>query len=1043
MAEITLAKSYSPSEHEPSVLEQWSAAGCFHAQPDDSGVPYSIFIPPPNVTAPLHLGHALNNTLQDILVRVARMRGMNAMWMPGTDHAGIATQTVVEKRLLMQGKRRSDFTREAFVAKVQEWKDEYESVILAQLRAMGASCDEKRTRFTMDPVCTAAVREAFFRLFQDGLIERGKRLVNWDPASQTALSDDEVEMEEVDGFFWYLRYPLEDGSGHVTVATTRPETMLGDTAVGVNPRDPRAAALRGKRVRLPIVDRIIPIIEDDYVVMPVELGGSPDDAKAKFATGFLKVTPAHDANDWEIGRRHGLEAINIMAPDGSISDRHGWNDVSQTAKPFVGLSREDARKAVVEWFTTHGLLEAVKPYRHSVGHASRSHVAVEPYLSDQWFVRVTDPRLAASALRAMDRQQFEGSIDSVAGQPRAGDGELKFFPARYARNFQHWHEGIRDWCISRQLWWGHRIPVWSRTFAAADAPLATQWTHRGAAEMRRVQADGHIDVFVCPPESLDAKLVPALTAAGFTQDPDVLDTWFSSALWPLSTLGWPAPARFGMEGMLEKFNPSAVLSTAREIITLWVSRMVMFNRYFLDGRLPFRSVFIHCIVQDGFGQKMSKSLANGVDPRDIIATHGADAMRFVLTQMSTATQDVRLPVDVLCPFTGEAFQPKTITIDSGHVVTAPTQACPTDPTKQMVTAYGVTSGLVTATAETPLARNTSSRFDIGRNFANKLWNASRFAMSQLQSAAPSATSSATPSVTPSATPSATPVIAVSPVDRWILARYTRMVRQLNAALAEYQFNPIADALYDFVWRDFCDWYLEAIKPTVKSDPVQQAILRAVMDGILRVMHPVMPFVTEVLWTPVSSIATAPVQGMDLPASKLAATARWPTPHASLDDASAIESFERAQSLVMAIRNLRGERKVNDRRRIILHAPKEIMSIVADGGGAVETLAGLERAALVDASARPADAVAFPFLGCELLVSGLVDAVDVDAERARLEEIIRDRERAASGFEGRLANAGYLAKAKPEVVVETRRMLAQVQADLVAARRALEVLSVNA
>lgn len=1023
MSEITLAKSYSPSEHEPSILARWQSAGCFHAQATGEGAPYAIFIPPPNVTAALHLGHALNNTLQDILIRVARMRGMNAMWVPGTDHAGIATQSVVEKRLAAQGKRRTDFTREAFVAKVQEWKDEYEAVILSQLKSMGASCDESRTRFTMDPVCTAAVREAFFRLFQDGLIERGKRIVNWDPVSQTALADDEVEMEEVDGFFWYLRYPLEDGSGHVTVATTRPETMLGDTAVGINPRDPRAAALRGKRVRLPIVGRVIPIVEDDYVVMPTAMGGDPSDAKAQFATGFLKVTPAHDANDWEIGRRHALEAINVLAPDASISDRHGWSDVSTEAKRFVGLSREDARTAIVAWFKGAGLLESVKPYRHSVGHSYRSHVPVEPYLSDQWYVRVTDPRLSASALRSMNPAQYDGVQVPSADGARAGDGELTFFPPRYARTFQHWHEGIRDWCISRQLWWGHRIPVWSRIFDAVDAPDASQWTARGAAEMRRTLPDGRVELFVCIPESLDASLVALLAESGFVQDADVLDTWFSSALWPMSTLGWPNPSRFGMDGMLETFNPSAVLSTAREIITLWVSRMVMFNRYFLNGRLPFRHVFIHCVVQDGFGQKMSKSLGNGVDPRDIIATHGCDAMRFVLTQICTATQDVRLPVDVLCPFTNETFAPTTLTTDSGQIVAAPIQTCPSDPARKMVTAFGASTGAATPTAEMPLARNTSARFDIGRNFATKLWNASRFALAQLGSA----------------TAPSTNVVAVSLADRWILARFTLTVQRIEESLAQYQFNPIAEALYEFVWRDFCDWYLEAIKPTVKSDPVQQAVLRSVMDGILRIMHPVMPFVTEVLWSAVQAAPTMSVHGLDLPASPLAAQARWPQPSATLNDAQAITSFERVQSLVVAIRNIRGERKVNDRRRIVLHATAEIARIIEQSGGIVETLAGLERVELVTQN-RPADAVAFPFTGCELFVSALAEALDVDAERARLESIIADRSRAVGGFEGKLSNPGYVAKAKPEVVEQTRRMLSEAQSDLAGARRSLELLA---
>jgi valyl-tRNA synthetase len=360
-SELQLAKAYTPADAETFAWSRWRDARCFHAEPTDAGAPYSIFIPPPNVTAALHLGHALNNTLQDVLTRYHRMKGMNTMWMPGTDHAGIATQSVVERRLLQQGKRRSDFTREQFIAKVQEWKDEYEATILSQLELMGASCDYDRVRFTMDPVCAAAVRAAFFKLFDDSLIYRGKRLVNWDPVSRTALADDEVEMEEVDGHFWYLRYPFEDGSGYVTVATTRPETMLGDTAVALNPKDPRAASVRGKKLRLPIVGRVIPIVEDDYVVMAVEQGGDPADTKAQFATGFLKVTPAHDPNDWEIGIRHGVAAINVMAPDASISDRHGWEDVSAEARAFVGLSREDARAAIVAWFKANGFLEGVKP----------------------------------------------------------------------------------------------------------------------------------------------------------------------------------------------------------------------------------------------------------------------------------------------------------------------------------------------------------------------------------------------------------------------------------------------------------------------------------------------------------------------------------------------------------------------------------------------------------------------------------------------------------------------------------------------------------
>ncbi|MHC4384186.1 MAG: valine--tRNA ligase, partial [Planctomycetota bacterium] len=629
-----LAKSYAPATAEPEVQARWDAAGVFHAVPTDAGEPYCIVIPPPNVTAALHIGHALNNSLQDVLIRYHRMRGFNTIWMPGTDHAGISTQTVVEKRLLQEHTRRADLGREQFVARVQAWKDEYEATIVEQLKAMGCSCDWERQRFTMDDVCARAVREAFFRFFRDGLVYRGKRLVNWDPVTQTALADDEVEMKEVDGHMWYLRYPVvPDGAGRddefVTVATTRPETMLGDTAVAINPRDPRAEALAGRRVRLPIVDRVVPIVADDYVVRTDDA----DNPMAGYATGFLKVTPAHDPNDWEIGNRHGLEVINILAPDGSISGDHGWRDIedpSPEATQLFGLSREDAREKVVEWFKQRGLLEAVRDYHHSVGHSYRSHEPIEPYLSDQWYVKVTDDQMRCEALRAQAPDQYEGTPPPRPdGSARQGDGELRFFPARYARTYQAWHENLRDWCISRQLWWGHRIPVWSR-FQATDPTLGPEAVAqkldehlaglRGsadecAAHQGEARPDGYwIHACVAPGhEACEQQLVED----GFEQDPDVLDTWFSSALWPISTMGWPQPEDFPETiGLLDAFNPSMVLVTARDIITLWVSRMVMFNRYFREGLPPFRHVYINSMIQDGHGQRMSKSLGNGVDPRD-------------------------------------------------------------------------------------------------------------------------------------------------------------------------------------------------------------------------------------------------------------------------------------------------------------------------------------------------------------------------------------------------------------------------------------------
>ncbi|MCH2162362.1 MAG: valine--tRNA ligase, partial [Phycisphaerales bacterium] len=1018
---------------------------------EDTEPPFCILIPPPNVTSALHLGHAFNNTLQDILVRHHRMRGARTLWMPGTDHAGIATQTVVEKRLLREGKRRTDFTRDEFIARVQAWKDEYEATIVAQLQEMGASCDFDRTRFTMDEVCATAVREAFYRFFEEGLIYRGKRLVNWDPLTRTALADDEVEMREVDGHMWFLRYPLSDGSGHLTVATTRPETMFGDTAVAMNPRDPRAEEFRGKTVRLPIVGREIPIVEDDHVVLPKAYAepGAEEDPKAEFGTGFLKVTPAHDPNDWDIGLRHDLPVVNVMAPDGSISDRHGFEDCSEEARAFVGMNREEAREAVVAWFKEHDLLENVRDYPHSVGHADRSHVPIEPYLSDQWYVRVRDDRFAGSALRAMSESQFEGSPPEA--QAAEGDGGLTFTPPRYAKTFQAWHENIRDWCISRQLWWGHRIPVWTREVEAdADqagleiarqarddgrdmAAIRSRWTEMGCAHAVRLGSEDMLEEHVCVPpqatlggrakeEVSEADIISQLEADGFVQDPDVLDTWFSSALWPLSTMGWPDPATFPAEipegsALLETFNPSSVLCTAREIITLWVSRMVMMNRFFLD-RLPFTNVYIHAMIQDGHGQKMSKSLGNGVDPRDIISSHGADAMRFTLAQMATATQDVRLPVDTVCPHSGEVFEPEFIRDSAGYLVAKPIQSSPKVKGKSMVSSYGAASGEAVPTEEMPLALNTSSRFDVGRNFCNKLWNAVRFALSNLEGAE-EATEDAGPQL----------------IDRWIIARLHRAMHTVEDAIGNYQFNVYADTMYELVWKDFCDWYLEGIKPTVRTNPAQQATLHAVLDSILRMLHPVCPFVTETLWPHLHKLdAGQGVAGITLPPADLCAVASWPSIACSVADDEAEAIFQRAQALVMAIRNLRGERQVKPSRKIRMHCPPEILELVNSAQGVIETMAGI--GSVEGDVDPPSDAIPIAFEGGRIMLSDLVDAVDMDKERARLAKVIEQKAKQVEGLARRLDNPNYVQKAKPELVEETRRMLEEAKKDHAAAEAAL-------
>lgn len=1053
-----LPNSFDSAAAEASVSSRWDAASAFHADPtSESHVgAYSVVIPPPNVTAALHLGHALNNTLQDVLVRYHRMTGHNTMWMPGTDHAGIATQTVVEKRLLNDGVKRLELGREKFIEKTQEWKEEYEATILSQLKSMGASCDFDRTRFTMDEVCATSVRHAFYQLFADGLIYRGKRLVNWDPATQTALADDEVEMEEVPGHMWYLRYPLADGSGHVTVATTRPETMFGDTAVAVNPDDPRAAGLQGKSVRLPIVNREIPIVEDDYVVMP-----DPDssEAKAQIATGFLKVTPAHDPNDWDIGLRHDLAVINVMGPDASITDQYGWEDASADCGPFLGLSREDARTAVVDWFEANGLLEEVREYSHSVGHSYRSHVPIEPWLSDQWYVRVTDDRLRGAALRAQHPDQVTNLESKFTAGTEAGDGGLQFFPVRYARTFQTWHENLRDWCISRQLWWGHQIPVWSLTRALADcpanvvtasesvpigeaAPVTSVWTASGAAHTaRRLNAEEIVENVCVPADTTlqrlersdssmdEAALVAALEADGYVRDPDVLDTWFSSGLWPMSTMGWPYPEDFPEQfpngaALVDTFNPTSLLSTAREIITLWVSRMVMFNRYFMDGQLPFADVFIHAMVQDGHGQKMSKSLGNGVDPRDIIFSHGADAMRFTLVQMTTDTQDVRLPVDMVCAHSGEMFTPEFITTSAGHLVAAAEQVSPTDPSKKMVSAYGVAVGAISPSSDAPLARNTSSKFDLGRNFSNKLFNAVKFALNRLENAAD---------------PGAPVDISTARfADRLIVSRLQETIGKLDAATANYQFNVYADTLYDFIWRDVCDRYLEAVKPTIDDSPDQQVILGAVLDASLRLMHPVCPFITESLWPYVSAARVGSIAGLDLPPNELLTTAAWPTADAGLGDPAIGYAFERVWNLITQIRQVRSQQQVKPRKQIILHAPAAVTELITSADGLVETLAGIARVHPAEDGPPPVSSP-LVFEGSQLFLSGLADEVDLDAERARLTDRIAALTNQIGGFNAKLSNDGYLNGAPPHMVQETRNLLAAAEADLEAAQTALDGL----
>jgi len=1014
-----LSTVYEPAI-EAAAIEIWQKGNYFAADSVSDKESYAIVIPPPNVTAALHLGHALNNTLQDVLIRFRRMQGFNTLWMPGTDHAGIATQTVVEKRLLSEeGRRRTDFEREEFVARVREWKDEYEKQIINQLKSMGCSCDWERTRFTMDEMCAKAVRANFFKLFKDGLIYRGKRLVNWDPATQTVLADDEVEHETVNGFFWYMQYPLEeaveiDGKtvDHVTVATTRPETMLGDTAVAMNPSDRRAKYLVGKKVRLPIVGRLIPIVADEHVVLP-----NPDseDEKAKYSTGFLKVTPAHDPDDWQIGLRHELDVINVMAPDGSISDKHGWEDADEPeAQNLLGMDRFEAREAIVEWFRQENLLEDIREYAHEVGHSYRSHVPIEPYLSDQWYVAVKKP-IAHLAEKFGERMIDDTDIpaNSLAGLALKPvlDGRVKFTPDRYTSTYKNWLENLRDWPISRQLWWGHQIPIWYLSWGVQVSGTNdyiwnekevlghfNQWLIEADLKddidiqldsencailicTRNEKADAMLrelsDVLVSADREKDEKygerypIGPHLCQMilSMERDPDVLDTWFSSALWPFSTLGWPDET-----DTLKTFYPGDVLCTAREIITLWVSRMVMMGQYCV-GDIPFKDVYIHAMIQDGKGRKMSKSLGNGIDPLVAIDSHGADAMRFTLASMTTDTQDVRMPV-------------APMELPDGRTV------------------------------------NTSPKFDIGRNFCNKLWNASRFAMMNLEGTDASKFDKEKLAIT----------------DKWILSRLGRCIAEVTSELDEFKYNEPLNTIYRFFWNDFCDWYLEWVKPRMQDEadkPIAQNVLAFVLDRTLRLLHPFIPFITEGIFQGLNELAPErKLKGIcESGQSDALIAASWPERLDGFicDDVEA--QVEIIQGVIRVVREVRNQYGISpkDRLAVSVAGPVKATSVIDGNSELLCHLAGLGALTAGENIEKPKNASAS--LSGELQIY-VHDVVDVEAERKRL---MKQKELLANGIrsaEGKLGNDNFVSRAKPEVVEKTRQTLKELSEQMEALEKHL-------
>jgi valyl-tRNA synthetase len=927
-----LPKQYDPQAAQARWYDFWIEKGYFHADPASGKPAYSIVIPPPNVTGALHLGHALNNTLQDILIRWRRMQGFDALWMPGTDHAGIATQAVVEKRLLEEeNKTRHDLGREALVGRIWAWKDEYEKRILSQLRLMGCSCDWDRTRFTLDDVCARAVRETFFRLFQAGKIYRGKRLVNWDTHLRTAVADDEIYYEDIQGQLWTIAYPVVGSSTGqaLHVATTRPETMLGDTAVAVHPEDPRYKALIGREVTLPLTGRTIPIIGDAILVDP------------KFGTGCVKVTPAHDPNDYQTGLRHRLPMINLLNPDGTFNENAG--------EKYARLDRRTVRKRVVEDLEAQGLLIKVEPYATRLNFSDRSKTPIEPYLSDQWFVRMGDENDGTPGLA-------QSAMDAVTS------GRIKVHPERYAKSYLDWLGEKRDWCISRQLWWGHRIPIWYAP-EASEEDLRRAFAGRADVAWRPAESGGWL---ICARTDLAADaLGPRFT---LVQDPDVLDTWFSSALWPHSTLGWPESTP-----ELKKYYPTSVLSTARDIITLWVARMVIFGQFNM-GDVPFHNVFIHPVIQDGKGQRMSKSAGNGIDPVDIIDLYGADALRFTLALSATETQDLRMPVD-------------QGTLPDGRVV------------------------------------NTSERFEQGRTFPNKFWNAARFALMNLESYTPA------------------PVVLkdLPDEDRWILSLLAKTAAATTADLDEFGFAEATRRLRDFTWNDFCDWYVEFLKGRLRDSstrPGAQRVLAAVLDVLCRLLHPIVPFLTEQVWQALGQVA--PHRGLPEPsaAAESVCIAPWPTLPQGWIDHEAEKNVDLWRLVVTAIRNLRAERNVPPAARVepILVAAGPVASMLREGEPYLRSLTNAGKLTIVPAAEHPAQSAVAVLADVEIILP-LENLIDREAEAARHRKALADIDKQLAAVRAKLGNESFRNRAPADVVAQQSAK----EAELTAQRQAVAAL----
>ena len=985
---MELAKAYNPQEAQAKWLAFWDEHGYFHSKPD-SREAFTIVIPPPNVTGALHMGHALNNTLQDVLIRWRRMQGYNALWMPGTDHAGIATQAVVEKLIFAQEKKtRHDLGRDELVKRIWQWKDKYEARILGQLREMGASCDWERTRFTLDDMCAKAVRETFFRMFKDGYIYRGKRLVNWDAHLQTSVADDETYTEDTKGGFWTFKYPMVGlPDTFIRFSTTRPETMLGDTALCVHPSDERYKHLIGKKALQVLTGREIPIIADGLLADPA------------LGTGCVKVTPAHDANDYACYQRHPeIGIINILNPDGTINSEGG---------KFAGLDRYKAREAVVKEMEELGFFEGKEDRVIPLKYSDRTKTPIEPYMSDQWFVKMSDrDDLASGGRKPAVRGLAQMAMDAVTS------GRVKFFPERYKDGYLAWLGEKRDWCISRQLWWGHRIPVWSRPKFEGESWTPTAvlaYMHKyvvlpafNGDEQRSRQAmediyfiyDGdHLRVCIKSPEVENA-IGETLGKMGYTQDPDVLDTWFSSALWPHSTLGWPEQTP-----ELKYYYPTSVLVTNRDIITLWVARMVITGLYNL-GEVPFHHVYIHPKVMDGFGEGMSKSKGNGVDPLDIIELYGTDAMRYGMVKIATETQDSRMPITNVCPFCSES-----VAVKQEHMYMRTKKlVCP-----KCKKSFRPGGPWPADDPELPTAKQGSDRFEEGRNFANKMWNATRFLLMNLEGYEPGPVD----------------VSQLPTEDRWLLSRLATTTKAVTESLEGYEFSKVSGAIYDFVWSEFCDWYIEMSKGRLKDLAARltaQRVLVGVLDGILRLVQPVMPFVAESLWHALNE--AAPRRGLPLPveAAESVVIAPWPEYPAAWIDPKVEARFARMQELVRGIREVRNRYQVDDKTRldVSVKANDAIAKDFNELAAFIGPLAGIANFTASPTVTKPKQAGSVVRPEFEAFVS-LVGIIDPAAEAKRLEKQIAEKTKQLEGVKAKLANPAFADKAPADVV--------QIQRDL--------------